>query len=163
MDKLATELLNILRGTKAAHERLLALANQKLDAMRTYDVELLIKLTEREREELLAAEQLEAARKSLVIRLAAALKPAEPTTSNVAARVADPLKSQLLIAAAELRVVVERLTKANRLTGKISVAVVQSVAKVLKVFTGIAQHAGLYGRNGRKSALQGVHVLDIAG
>jgi hypothetical protein len=163
MDKLATDLLDMLRGTKAAHQRLLAIANLKLDAMRTYDVDALLELAERERQELLATDQLELARRALQGRLATALRPAEATTSNLAARLSEPRKSQLLVAAAELREVIERLARTNRMTSKISLAVVQSVGKVLKIVTGIAQHAGLYSRNGRKAAVQGVHVLDIAG
>ena len=33
--------------------------------------------------------------------------------------------------------------------------------KVLKVMTGLAQHAGLYMRNGRKAAIRGIHMLEI--
>ena len=163
MDKLATDLLDLLRETRVAHQRLLALANQKLDAMRTYDADLLLTLNERERTELLATEALELRRRALVARLAAALPGTPGTVSNVAARVAEPLRSRLLVAAAELKDTVEQLTRANRVTQKVSVAVVQSVAKVLKIVTGIAQHAGLYMRNGRKATVTGVHVLDIAG
>ena len=29
--------------------------------------------------------------------------------------------------------------------------------------TGLAQHAGLYMRNGRKAALKGIHLLEVTG
>ena len=163
MEKLAQEMLAMLRATKTAHERLLAMANLKLDAMRTCNVDELLSIAERERQELLTVEQLELSRRNLMARLSTALRPLPATTSSMASQVNEPLKSQLLVAAAELRTLVEQLARVNRVTSKISLAVVHSAAKVLKVITGIAQQAGLYGRTGRKAAVQGVHLLDIAG
>jgi len=56
--------------------------------------------------------------------------------------------------------VVEKTERMNRINAKVSGSVVQSLARVVKVITGMAQHAGLYMKNGRKASLSGVHMLD---
>jgi hypothetical protein len=57
--------------------------------------------------------------------------------------------------------VVEQLDRHTRINAKVSETVVKGLAKVLRVMTGMAQHAGLYMRNGRKAALRGIHMLEI--
>jgi hypothetical protein len=56
---------------------------------------------------------------------------------------------------------VEQVERNTRINATISETVVKGLAKVLKVVTGLAQHAGLYMRNGRKAALHGIHLLEV--
>jgi hypothetical protein len=79
----------------------------------------------------------------------------------VAKRVNEPVRSQLLATAAELKAVVEKVDRHTRINAKVSDAVVKGMARVLKVVTGMAQHAGLYMRNGRKAAVAGIHLLEV--
>ena len=85
----------------------------------------------------------------------------EIKVSEIAKRCGEPAKTELLVVAAEIKAVTEQLDRNMRVNAKISESVVKGLAKVLKVMTGLAQHAGLYMRNGRKAALRGIHMLEI--
>ena len=70
--------------------------------------------------------------------------------------------AQLQLAlAGQIRQIAEQVERNNRINATVSEAVVKGLAKVLKVVTGLAQHAGLYMRNGRKAALHGIHLLEM--
>ena len=56
---------------------------------------------------------------------------------------------------------VEKVERNQRINATVSEAVVKGLAKVLKIVTGLAQHAGLYMRNGRKADLRGIHLLEV--
>jgi hypothetical protein len=162
MDKLANELLSLLRDLLAGQQRLLTLSITRREAMRAFDIAHLEQLTLQEKAatELLAA--LDRRRQLLIAQLRTVLpRNADPTVTEVARRVADPLKTQLLTVAAELKQVVEQLERNTRINATVSEAVVKGLAKVLKVVTGLAQHAGLYMRNGRKAAMHGIHLLEV--
>jgi hypothetical protein len=162
MDKLVTELLSLLREMLAGQQRLLTLAVARRDAMRAFDVARLEALTEQERAELQAQAAVDARRKALVVQIKAAVgKNVDPTVSEIAKRVGEPQRSQLLALAAQIKAAVEQVERNTRINATVSDAVVKGLAKVLKVVTGMAQHAGLYMRNGRKAALHGIHLLEV--
>jgi hypothetical protein len=160
VDKLALELIALFQELLTAHERQLTLAKARLDAMRAYDLTLMTSLAEREEHEVRNLEVLEARRKDLIARIKRVLGT-EPTTTLIAARLNEPLKSQLLGLAGRLKTVLEQADRVNRINAKISQSVIKSLAKVLKIVTGVAQHVGLYTRNGRKAALAGIHILEM--
>jgi hypothetical protein len=160
VDKLARELIALFQELLTAHERQLSLAKSRLEAMRTYDLPLMNTLMEREEIAARNLELLELRRKDLIARLRRTLG-VEPTTSLVAARVAEPVKSQLLGLAGRLKSVLEQLDRTNRINTKVSQAVIKSLARVLKIVTGVAQHVGMYTRNGRKATLAGIHILEM--
>ena len=160
VDKLALELIALFQDLLAAHERQLALAKARLEAMRVYDLDQMTSLMAREELEVRGLEQLEARRKDLTARIKRVLG-VDPTTSLIAARMNEPQKSQLLGLAGRLRMVLEQLERTNRINAKVSQAVIKSLAKVLKIITGVAQHVGMYTRSGRKAALAGVHILEM--
>jgi hypothetical protein len=161
VDKLVIELLNLLRELLAGQERLLKLALARREAMRTFDMGRLEMLTGQERAELVRAAELDKQRVALVGRFAAVMGKGVPTVSEIAKRVNEPAKSQLLGLAGQIKEVVEQVDRNTRINAKVSDAVVKGLAKVLKVVTGLAQHAGLYMRNGRKAALHGIHLLEV--
>jgi hypothetical protein len=162
MDKLATELLDLLREMLLAQQSILRVATLRQEAMRAFDIERLQSLAEQERVEMQRAAELEKRRTALIARLRSQLgNRVEPTVSEVAKRVSEPVRAQLLGMAAQLKAVVEQVDRANRINAKVSQTVVTGLSKVLKIMTGLAQHAGLYMRNGRKAALKGIHLLEI--
>lgn len=160
VDKLASELVTLLQDLLLVHERLLILAQARQDAMRAYDVTHLAALVEREEVEGRTLAQMELRRRELMVRCQRLLGFA-PTTSQVAARCREPIASQLTGLAAKLRDTIERIDRLHRINARVNQAVVKSLAKVLKIVTGVAQHAGLYMRNGRKAALAGIHLLEL--
>ena len=162
MDKLVMELLTLLRELLAAHQRLLRLSQMRQEAMRTFDVQRLNDLLEREKAETQRLETIEKLRRILVEQMKLQLGRNTPATiSAIAQRVAEPQRSTLLGLAAQVKATVEQLDRSQRINAKVSETVVKSLAKVLKIVTGLAQHAGLYMRDGRKAALRGVHTLEV--
>jgi flagellar biosynthesis/type III secretory pathway chaperone len=164
MDKLANEMTKLLAVLLAIHERLLVIATARQNAMRAFDMEALNRLLERERHELAGLESLERARLAIVAQFRQIMgKNAEPTVTQIAAGIGEPARTRLLVLSAHLKTAVEKLHRANRINSKVCQGVIKSISKVLKVITGMAQHAGLYMANGRKAAPSGVHLLDAVG
>jgi hypothetical protein len=164
MDKLVLELINLLRGLLLTHQRLLQIALIRQEAMRVFDIERLNSLVEEERAETQNNQTYESLRKTLIGQFRQKLNvTGEPSVSDIARHCVEPAKTQLLALAAQLRDVVDQLARHTRINARISEGVVKGLAKVLTVMTGLAQHAGLYLRTGRKAAPRGVHLLEVTG
>ena len=161
MDNLVKELLKLLADVLACQQRLLAMALARREAMRAFDVERLEMLTEQQRLETQNLVALDRRRKEIVSRFKPLLKGAEATVTEISQRIGEPQKTQVLALAGAIKTTVEQLDRNNRINATVSDTVVKGLAKVLKVVTGLAQHAGLYMRNGRKAALHGIHLLEI--
>lgn len=162
MDKLAQELLNLLREILAGQQRLLKLGIARRDAMRCFDVARLDILAGQEKVEVQRLTALERRRQTLAGQIKAQLpRGMEPTVSEVAKRVQEPLKGQLLVIAAQIRDCAHQVERNARINATVSEGVVKGLARVLKVVTGFAQHAGLYLRNGRKATPHGIHLLEV--
>ena len=164
MDKLVAELIQLLESLVAAYTRLLVIAEKRREAMGAFDTHMLNKLLEREHDEVLRCQSLEQVRQTLVEKFKHELgRNIQPTTSEIARRCPEPLKSRILVLSGQIRETMEKLERNNRINHRAAQAVVGAIARVMKVVTGLAQHAGLYLRNGRKAAIRGIHMLDIAG
>ena len=162
MDKLVAELLILLREILASQRRLLQIAAARQEAMRVYEIEKLNALIGQEKLETQQAESFSNRRRVLMNQFTNVLgRGVEIKVSEIAKRCGEPQKTQLLVIASEIKSVTEQLDQNTRVNAKISESVVKGLAKVLKVMTGMAQHAGLYMRNGRKAALRGIHMLEI--
>ena len=162
MDKLVNELLTLLREILASQQRLLQIAVARQEAMRVYEIDRLNALIEQEKVETQKAESFSNRRRILMNQFTNVLgRGVEIKVSEIAKRVGEPSKTELLVIASQIKAVTEQLEKHTRVNAKISESVVKGLAKVLKVMTGLAQHAGLYMRNGRKAALRGIHMLEI--
>lgn len=161
MANLNDNMIELLQDMLVAHERLLSIANARYEAMRAFDMPALNALMAREQQEVQTLATLEQRRKQVMAQFRAVLGPrVEITTSEIAKRCDPQTRERMLALAGQLKSVVEQLAKINRINSKVSGSVVQSLARVVKVITGMAQHAGLYMKNGRKAALAGVHMLD---
>jgi FlgN protein len=162
MDKLVNELLTLLRELMTIQQRILNLTLTRREAMRTFDVARLEGLVEQEKLAAQALANSHRRRESLVQQFRSHLgRNVQPTVSEIAQRTPEPARSQLLALAAQVKALVEQVERNNRINATVSETVVKGLAKVLKVVTGLAQHAGLYMRNGRKAALHGIHLLEL--
>jgi flagellar biosynthesis/type III secretory pathway chaperone len=162
MDKLVMELLTLLREILAGQQRLLKLAIARRDAMRSYDLQQLESLAGQERIAMQSIASSNQERAALTGRFRQLLgRNVEPNVTEIGRRTPEPLKTQLLALAAEVRTIAEQVERNTRINATVSSTVVKSLAKVLKIVTGLAQHAGLYMRNGRKAAPHGIHLLEI--
>jgi hypothetical protein len=164
MDKAVQEMIALLREMLQSQQRLLQIAVLRQEAMRSFDIERLNSLSEQERTETQNAAGFDNRRTSLVFQFRQMFgSDVYPGVSEIAKRSSEPGRTQLLSLAAQLKLVVEKLDRHTRINAKVSETVVKGLAKVLKVMTGLAQHAGLYLRNGRKAALRGIHLLEVTG
>jgi hypothetical protein len=162
MDRLVTELIALLRAILATQQRLLQVALARREAMRAFDIVRLEALLEQERGEALNLADLDKRRQALVAQFRNLLgKTVETNVSEIAKRSSEPARSQLLGLAAQLKDTVEQVDRNSRINATISETVVKGLSKVVKIVTGMAQHAGLYMRNGRKAALRGIHLLEV--
>ena len=162
MDKLVNELLSLLRDLLVGQQQLLQLGLSRRDAMRTFDVTRMEALVGQEKAALERLTSLDRRRQQLMAQIRATMpRNFEPTVSEIAKRSQEPQKSQLLTLAAQLKETVEQVERNTRINATISETVIKGLAKVLKVVTGLAQHAGLYMRNGRKAAMHGIHLLEV--
>ena len=162
MDKLITDLLSLLRDLLAGQQRLLNVALARREAMRTFDIARLEAIAIQERAETANLAALDRRRQQVTAQIRGILpQHVDATVSEVARRAAEPAKSRLLALAAQLKEAVEQVERNTRINATVSEAVVKGLAKVLKVVTGLAQHAGLYMRNGRKAAMRGIHLLEV--
>jgi len=162
MDKLVSELLTLLREILAGQQRLLNLALTRRDAMRAFDIDRLEAIALQERAAVQNLTALDQRRAALVGQFKNLFgRHVEANVSEIARRSSEPAKTQLLALAAEIKHAVEQVERNTRINATVSETVVKGLAKVLKVVTGLAQHAGLYMRNGRKAALHGIHLLEV--
>jgi hypothetical protein len=162
MDKLVNEILTLLRELLAIQQRVLLLTLARREAMRTFDIGRLEGLVEQEKAAAQALAEAHRRREILTPQLRAHLgKNVQSTISEIAQRTPEPARSQLLALAGQIRQIAEQVERNNRINATVSESVVKGLAKVLKVVTGLAQHAGLYMRNGRKAALHGIHLLEL--
>lgn len=161
MANLNDNMVELLEAMLQAHERILALATARYEAMRAFDMPSLTSLMAREQQEVQALTNLEKRRKEVIAQFRAVLGPrVEITTSEIAKRADAASRERMLALAGQLKAVIEKIDKINRINSKVSGSVLQSLARVVRVITGMAQHAGLYMKNGRKASLRGVHMLD---
>lgn len=161
MANLNDNMVELLEAMLQAHERILALATARYEAMRAFDMPSLTSLMAREQQEVQALTDLEKRRKEVIAQFRAVLGPrVEITTSEIARRADAASRERMLALAGQLKAVIEKIDKINRINSKVSGSVLQSLARVVRVITGMAQHAGLYMKNGRKASLRGVHMLD---
>ena len=162
MDKLINELLSLLRDLLGGQQRLLSLALARREAMRTFDIARMEMLAAKEKLEMTGLAELERRRQQVTAQIRAILpRNVDVTVTEVSRRAAEPAKSQLLALAAQLKETVEQVERNMRINAAVSETVVRGLAKVLKIVTGLAQHAGLYMRNGRKAAMHGIHLLEV--
>jgi hypothetical protein len=166
MDKLVAELITLLREMLASQERLLNLALVRREAMRTFDIPRLEGMVAQEQQEAQSMAALDRRRMAIVSQFKMqfqkmGLMGVTPTVSEISRRVGEPTRTMLLGLAGQVREGAENVERNTRINATVSETVVKGLAKVLKVVTGLAQHAGLYMRNGRKAALHGIHLLEV--
>ena len=162
MDKLVQELLALLRDMLAGQQQLLRLGHARREAMRAFDIAGLDLLTAREQVEVQKLAAMDRRRVALVQQFRAFLpRGTEPTVSEISKKVLEPVKGQLLVLAAQIRDTAESVSRTARINASVSEGVIKGLARVLKVVTGFAQHAGLYMRNGRKAVPHGIHLLEV--
>lgn len=161
MANLVEQMIVLLGDLIASHDRMYSLAMARHDAMKAYDVEAMQSLMGKEQIEAHQLAELEKRRVELIRDFRGVLgRKAVINTTEIAKHAEPEDREKLLALAGKLRESIEKLDRLNKLNGRISAAVVNSIARVLKAITGMAQHAGLYKSNGKKMAVGKIHVID---
>jgi len=115
------DLLNLLEGMRAMHADMVALAADKLEAMRRADLAAMSHCAEREQTLSRRMTEREGLRKQLMDAVATELgiagKGRALTVSQLAALLAEPAREEWLAVAGKLRETVLRLSRVNLLVG----------------------------------------------
>jgi hypothetical protein len=152
---LASDSRELLAALAALHGRLISLAHlaaEKLCAMRAADVATLDELAAREAAELDLLQERDAARQAIVARMAQHLPDSDgrlPKLTELAARLPEPLASQIRAKNEGLRVAARRLEEKNRLVAVVARGLHAHVRGVFAELAGANQETVVYERTGR--------------
>ena len=165
-DLLARDLVRLLTDLVSLHGDLGLHMQNKLDAMKRADSEQIQSITARETLLLERATERDGFRRQLTRRLLEelGLDPlATPRLSELAEHLAEPRRSQLLVAAAGLK---EKLDSAERLrvtTTLVTQEMLKHMREVLSVMRGGGMGAELYSRSGRRERVSSATVFEAVG
>ena len=156
-------LVTALQNELQCQQQLALLLENKLEAMRRYDVHRLEGLADSEKQ-LLEKMQLAAVRRrhtaeTLTRQVLAQLgRPA--TAKELAAASDEPVRSQLYSLSALLAQECERVQRLNRINDIASRKMLGHVDQVFRVIAQAEHDVGLYSRGGRKPALEQNRIFD---
>jgi hypothetical protein len=150
VDKQARSLVRLLWDLRALQERLLEVVEARIDAMKRADLGAMRELGEREEALTRKIYERDGLRRQLADTIGEALgAPARSgrslTVRQLAARVGDAVRPELLDAAAGLRDAVLRVVRANRIAGIIACELVQHLRWVFASVRPAAHPVGYSG------------------
>lgn len=163
MSDQSVQLVMALQSELQCQQQLASLLESKLDAMRRYDVRRLEGLAGSEKQ-LLEKMQLTAikrrhAAETMTRKVLANLgRPA--TAKELAAASDEPTRSQLYSLSALLAQECEKVQRLNRVNDIASRKMLGHVDQVFRAIAQTEHDAGLYGRGGRKPALEQNRIFD---
>lgn len=146
------ELLDQLAGLHTALQSLVALATDKLAALRRADVPVLENCAARESELLTALARGEPQRKAVLARVAQALPgggDGAPRLSAVAERLPEPWRSALRARNVALQEIAAELQQKNRLAARVAQNLHSHIRGIFAELAGAAQESAVYGPQGK--------------
>jgi hypothetical protein len=167
-DALARDLVRLLTDLAGLHAEMAGHVREKLDAMRKADSERIAAITARE---LLLAEKVaerEGLRRQITRRIAEALgvQRAEAETMRVgelADRLSEPRRSQLITAATGLRQRLEELQRLQKTNALVTQAVLKHLSEIMGVMCVGGPAMESYTRGGRRARQCAASVFEAVG
>jgi len=164
MAEIAEKLIDAMKMELNCQQSLAALLDNKLDAMRHYDLSRLEALTVNEQQlvqDTLAQENrctdlARFATKELVPKKRGSLA----TASELAGVCREPQRSQLLSLAAMLKQMAEKVQRLNRINSIASGKILNHFDGVFRIFAQSGCDIGLYQRAGKKALLEQNRLVD---
>ena len=151
MDKTLAQLEDVLREEAAAHERLLATMDQKLDAMRNANREQLAACCRAENELVQAIGEHEKQRLTLVAVLTQTLDPRAVSPlrmGELAERLPEPARGRLLVLRAQLRERIEAVRSRGGTLRRAADGLLAHMSGLMQAVSGALSDTGTYGRRG---------------
>ena len=164
MDDPTEQLISVMQQEVQSHEELAQLLENKLDAMKHYDLSRLEALSVGEQQLMTELGRTGRLRHAAVHKLAREYYPQSPVRKVTARQLAEsspePLRSKLLVLAGILKEVAERVKRLNQVnvltTGKVMV----HFDAIFKLISQYGNDIGLYGRGGKQLAFEQRRIVD---
>ena len=158
------QLIETLQQELQYQQELAAVLDNKLDAMRHYDISRLEALTQNEHRLVDEIRQSERRRTDTVRWATRQFWPQrrqQPATCKELAQVSpEPEKSRLLTLAAMLAEVAEKVQRLNRIGNMASRKILAHFDHVFQIIAQSGRDIGLYGRGGKRSLLEQNRLVD---
>jgi len=159
------QLILAMQEELQGHKKLSAVLDNKLDAMRHFDVSRLESLRQKEQCLLDSVRMIGQRRLEAVNRVAAELLPQQRrgrfmTAQELAQAAPEPQRSKMLALAAMLKEVAENIQRVNRVNAVATKKVLGHFDHIFNIIAQSGRDIGLYGRAGKKSILEQNRLLD---
>ena len=159
------QLIAALQDELQGHQKLSAILDGKLDAMRHFDVSRLESLRQKEQRLLDSVRMIGQRRLEAVNRATAELWPQRRrarfmTAKELAQAAPEPQRSKLLALAAMLKEVAENIQRLNRINAIATKKVLGHFDHIFNIIAQSGRDIGLYGRAGKKSIMELNRLVD---
>jgi len=167
-DILARDLTRLLHDLAAMHGELAAMMSEKLDAIRVADTERISAITAQEITLAARVREREGLRRQMTRKIIEELGLVEPPDakirlSELAERLAEPRRSQLLSAVEGLKVVLKNMEQLRIVTTLVSREMLKHLGEILVSMTSGGLGNDVYGRTGQKQRSNVAHVFEAVG
>lgn len=165
-DLLAKDLVRLMTDLVALHGEMALHMQNKLEAMKLAEGDRVQSITARETVLLERAVERDGLRRQLTRRLLEALGLDPNATlklTHLAEYLAEPRRSQLLVAAAGLKEKVESVERLRVTTTLVTQEMLKHMREVLSVMRGGGLGAELYSRSGRRERVNSATVFEAVG
>lgn len=168
VDILARDLARLLHDLAAMYGELATMMSEKLEAIRAAETERISAITAQEATLASRVRERDGLRRQITQRMVEGLGLVEPPgarirLSELADRLSEPRRSQLLSAAEGLKVVLQDLEKLRVVTTLVSQEMLKHLGAVLVSMTSGGPGNDVYGRTGQKQRSNVAHVFEAVG
>ena len=168
LDKHVNDLLVLLNTLRGLYAKFGSLMDAKLAAMRTAEMDSVQSLQTQERKLTERIAERNGLRRQLMDRIAEDLDMPRSasramTLSGLAARMQDPLRARLLVAAGELRETVQRTEQKSEKVALVSRLMLQHMQKVFEAMAEFSENKGVYGARGETLCDRGEALFQAIG
>jgi FlgN protein len=168
LDNLVRDLIRLLGDLNALHGELAMHMRNKLDAIKRADSDQVQSITAREAVLAARAHEREGLRKQLADRIGMSLgldkgSGRSVRLTDLAEKLPEPRRSQLLVAAAGLREKVREIESINKTSEVVTRTMLRHLSEVMQVMTAGPCGADVYGRTGHRQPPRTANVFEAVG
>jgi len=164
MDNSTEQLISAMQQEVQAHEELAQLLENKLDAMKHYDLSRLEALSTGEQQVMSDLGRTGRLRQAAVHKLAREFYPQSPvkkvTARQLAETAQEPLRSKLLVLAGILKEVAEKVKRLNQVNALATGKVMVHFDAIFKLIAQYGCDIGLYGSSGKQLVFEQRRIVD---
>ena len=158
------QLIEAMQQELRWQQELAVVLDNKLDAMKHYDMSRLEALSQNEQKLMQGLRHNEMRRQSAVRQAARQLSPDRPDRLSNAQELArasvEPGRSRILVLAGMLRSVAEKVQRLNRVNALASQRIIGHFDQIFRIIAQSGRDIGLYGEAGKKTLLEQNRLVD---